>query len=391
MSATNTTGGAAIRSSDEPIYSSNSPVQLWTTNATSSNVLWQLVREDAPPVEDVRQCLRDGGDLHFVPPGMGSWSLLEAIVLSGKTDLFTVCLEAAPYPLQFSVGSTQHDSVLHILASSNRISTSEAVRMMGVLCQRVERHPLDVVQWEKKGSNGEAFLPLAARHQRLSALWPLVKEMPFFADKVERFTLPLAWSWDLEALSEEDREMFVLENVADAAESTGRLWKLLRDKKSPLSDVEACLTSGADVLFIPADYHCSILELTLLLRPEVFSICVDSPYPLNFRRTDERGNTLLHRLASPSILTTPKAVEVMAGISQRMNSHPGDTIDWTQRDEKGRDFLSLAVQHQRLSALWPYVKKHFPTTPISLPLAYTSDLEKLTPADRCLFDVRREL
>lgn len=89
----------------------------------------------------------------------------------------------------------------------------EARAVLEAIVFHIERHPLDVMDWGMAW-RGDVFIQVAARYGRLSAFFPVVRDLPFFADQVEPTCLKwLVMAEDWEALSEEDKESFTAEIV----------------------------------------------------------------------------------------------------------------------------------------------------------------------------------
>lgn len=85
---------------------------------------------------------------------------------------------------------------------------------MRVLVERLTKHPQDVVNWEQKNPHGIDFISSAAHNCALSTLFPLVRELDYFADGERELKLTLKpwsrqrWEEDWGALESEDKCRF---------------------------------------------------------------------------------------------------------------------------------------------------------------------------------------
>lgn len=154
-------------------------------------------------------------------------------------------------------------SLLHLVAQSLVLSDEEAASILTAICEHVQRHHRDRIDWGRESTSvDEEFISLAARRQRLSLLYPIVREVPFYADRTAPIPLKMVWTWDVEALDEEDRANFTFApkaNVFPGSRATGELWRLTQHmylnppfvlQRPPDAErVRACVRDGADVLY----------------------------------------------------------------------------------------------------------------------------------------------
>lgn len=348
--------------------------------------LWQLVEHCEENEEIILKCLAEGADINFSPPHDSDSIATRTIKIRSVT--FLRAYMGSMHMIDFTQISGG-ESLLHVLASE-RMPPSIAVEMLQLICERLEKHPLDKVDWGQKNEYGEDFLTLAADNQLLSSFWPLIKEMPFFGDRVEPFALPLAWEWDLEALSPDDRKNFTVEDVVEASHSTARLWKMHLNC-APRNEVKECIAEGADVHFYTSNGCTSLLELAAFSSDTaLFNIFMGSPSRIFFTR-----NRFFYGIVVSFELSNSYVTELFECIKERLDTHPDDLVDWGQWFDEKKDLIVLAAEHQRLSALWP-VLKDVPffsarIKPFVLPVAWLWDMESLPLEDRNRFVVKKTL
>lgn len=87
-----------------------------------------------------------------------------------------------------------------------------------------------------------------------------------------------------------------------------------------------------------------------ILRSVLQKECV-----VDWRTVDKRGRTVFHLLCD-YMIERDDAVRFLRMFVDRIERHPRDTVDWSLRDVDGRDFISLAAEHQRLSLFWAVVQ-----------------------------------
>lgn len=109
-------------------------------------------------------------------------------------------------PLDLTVDGEGGYTPLHCLCHY-RLDDATSAAMLRLFVERVERHPRDLVDWGQGDAEGNDFLTLAASFMKLFVLYPIVKEQPFFADRVVPFQLGWrVWDVDLKLLHEKEQE-----------------------------------------------------------------------------------------------------------------------------------------------------------------------------------------
>lgn len=172
----------------------------------------------------VQHCVEHGAEVGLIPTPAGH-AVLATFVQHGCMRAAQICLEAATH-IQFPCLGTS--SVLHTLLQTyarGAIMKEDVEDFTRLLVHRLETHPNDALDWGAKNSEGENFLELAARHQLLSALWPLVRHAPYYADQTAPIPLSLVWEWDWNSLEEGDegKQCFIITGeLVKSSEATTR-------------------------------------------------------------------------------------------------------------------------------------------------------------------------
>eukprot|EP00796_Vickermania_ingenoplastis_P007076 gene7076-5012_t len=161
--------------------------------------------------------------------------------------------------------------------------------------------------------------------------------------------------------------------------------------------IAACLQAGLDVLSEGDDAVSEALGGPLLHKlvrrgwVDAVAECMTADMPLDFTARDAHDRSALHWLCTYDVAESA-AVAMLQAISERLQTHLQDNVDWDQSDDDGDDFVVLAAYHQRLSLFWPFVSDfaHFAdcVRPIPLrPLVWSTDWEALAEGERARFAV----
>lgn len=213
--------------------------------------------------------------------------LRELIEHKGVDDLLT-CLHSEA-SLCLTYRSSWGDTLLHIIATSFYLSPPDAAAILAAVVHHAERHPKDIIHWEEENGEGETFISLAAAHQRLSLLYPLVRHMPYFGDRLQPIVLDKVWKWDYESLDPDDQNAFDISkasHVWQANRATGQLWTLSFEKEPDVDAIRTAVRNGADVMFSTEGVVCPILfQFCWRCSPLCIRACLDSlprpPLPLH--------------------------------------------------------------------------------------------------------------
>lgn len=139
-------------------------------------------------------------------------------------------------PLDFTLDDGDHgETVLHLIAGATPLVAHDAVcRVLAAVVHHLQTHPLASVEWGQKNFFGQDFLALAAAHQKLSLVLPLISRVPAFEDRMEPLVLDAAeivWRWDAEAAAgAEDGMPFEVGlgvRWIECSRATGRLTRLV--------------------------------------------------------------------------------------------------------------------------------------------------------------------
>lgn len=190
-----------------------------------SESLNRLSKEANPSIKDVEKCLRDPKvNVCFTDDDLKIYSTsLHWFVFSGAVECFEACLtvptlyrhqneDEASFlyedRVDFSVLNRQRQSVLHMICEKTCPVTAK--RMLSAVVHHIETHPADIVDWSQKNRQGLNFIDYACVHQKLSLFWPVVKDMPYYADQeqiqLHQKVSPCDWG----NLSSEDQSCFAL-------------------------------------------------------------------------------------------------------------------------------------------------------------------------------------
>lgn len=157
--------------------------------AEGANVNWQCSEENFPTlmwltyhhhVASLLVCLSTQGDIDFSAKGRGGYTLLHQICV----ELFV---------------------------------RQEAVDVLHAIVHHVELHPRDIVLWEATYNNMD-FIHWAAFLGFLSSFYPVVQDMPYFADRTKPIELGVVKEADWAALSEEDQLNFTAQQIVSEDE-----------------------------------------------------------------------------------------------------------------------------------------------------------------------------
>lgn len=325
-------------------------------------------------------------------------SILHALMASGSIRAVRACL-STPHPIDFTaVDPLSGRPLLHAVFEPG-VCDAACGLLVDLIVGRLASHPTDVVDWGQMDKRTELdFTSAAAASQRLSLVWPVVCEQPWFADHTQPIAVTWrVWSWDWERLltlmTEEERAAtFAIDDpamVIAASEATARLYAACQASswEPGAAEVRSCVEAGADLMFVGPDASRPLL-LQLMREGQVEAVraCLASPRPLDFRRTGSWGQTALHAVCDAR-LRPSETVAMMEAVVARLFTAPrwqrerlpaasphaqegveidltggacftpsGDCVNWWQEDDFLEDFLQTAASAQRLSGVWKAVK-----------------------------------
>lgn len=400
--------------------------------------------------EEVQRLVDGGADINYIPPAAAaeeeeeerdstSRSTLSSFFFSHPHPPVAVILACLKTTREIDFTSCHHlatssssspsrQTILHRICS-NCFSSAEATSILQAIVTHIQQHPGDTVDWGAEDDYECTFIVRAAENQRLSLFYPLVRHFTFFHQKESSLpflscAIPLlrripflrnaslvghsaapiplktVWSWDWEALEEQDKTHFNTDRTetVEASRPTGELsWMAQQAEDSPhvvdVEEVKRLVSDGADVLFRPEVF----LKPTLMAFAykgcmEALRACLETSSPIDFTLTDHRRRTLFHYLCCDFSPTT--AAEILQLLVYRVETHPRDQLDWGQEDMAGLDFIHLAAENGRLSLLFPLVRQmaYFDdrTEPITLDTVRAADWKQLSEEDKENFTVLEE-
>lgn len=355
-------------------------------------------KEEQPSdVEVVRRCVKDGADVCQIVPRRGK-SIIQYFLLHRKTNCVSACLETSAR-IDFTVTDGEEGNSVLQAACHTRYSDEETGLLIGKMVERIETHPLDVVDFSQMNTDGSDLVSLAAALHKLSVVWPIVKRQPHFDDRLDPLRLSWrVWRSDWELLDEDERKNFSLEGteIVDVNWGTAclvkRLWeqgwipnaeeveRLVCEYKADVNYREPCMLHPI--------VHCYMQRGGV----EVVRAILKTPSTINFEATSVLGMPLLHVLLK-NWNTPGKGKELLPVVLERFSSHPDEEeTGWSARSRSGENFLSYAAKCGLLSAVWPILKSHRvefyvrpnQVLPITVPVK-RCDWNRLQDSDKQIF------
>lgn len=333
---------------------------LIRTNAATRelNKLCKTKIQDINP-SLVKHWVDAGADISFWDPIMNK-PIFHFLISHGLVECVNACLSTSDV-IDFTSGDGWGWTPMHFVCPKS-CGVMEAVSIMRLIVHRIETHPQDVVSWDKKSRDGYDFLSCAAKYQKLSALWPVVMNMPYFADHVD--PIPLSkpvWKYDWEELGDEQTFFVVEQEMIMAERCTAELVRKceLEEWKPAAASVKEMVLKGADVCFTDPEMNKPILHHFINTGlVECVEACLESPNPIDFTVTAEYGWTVLHYMMVHN--TASVVTDILRLIVRRLESYTSDIVDWFQKDDDGNDFISYAGYYNKLSDVWPIVHNLVP-------------------------------
>lgn len=311
-------------------------------------------------ISQLKILIRSGADPNRTGHNMKQ-PILHTFVKRGNVEALEVCLSSS-HVINFSLRDSYMCNPLHWMCDAMH-SDETTLAMLWAVVQRIETHPQDLVDWGQKNGLGKTILVLAAETQKISLIWNVVREMPFFADAVEPLSLGrLVWQWDWEALGTEQQYFDDKMELVEADRSTAELCQIacsLSPQSHPVQveRIVQLIMKGANVLFIDPLEKMPILHRFLLFGDiNAIRACFTTSMPIDFTlRT--YGETLLHCVCPGDGGRSEEVSRVLHIFLDRIETYPHDIVDWSVKDSKGHDFLSWEGFRGRLSLVWPLLKE----------------------------------
>lgn len=310
---------------------------------------------------------------------------VSACLSSSPSDSFS-----SPRVIDFTVIDTLGRNPLHALVEVCA-PDEDIVSMLSAVVYRLETHPHDVVDWGQRtvlggalrqinptlGLEGQTVLSLAAENQKLHVVWPLVRDLPYFSDQIDPIYLPRVWTWEWDALGE-DQQFFSKVGVEfiHANRSTGKLFQhcVTTNWKPDPNCILRYVKEGANISFADVHMRMPILHRLLFCGDvDCVRACLATSDPIDFTLGDVDGFTPFHAMCSltqhpetvaaliNAILdriqrTLPILFSASSPFNPPTESTVADIVDWRREDNFGNNFFSLAAYHGNLSVVWKVMK-----------------------------------
>lgn len=306
--------------------------------------------------------------------------------------------------IDFTVTDTHYGRNPFHWVCRHTLSERDTRLMLGSMIDHIQNHPTDdFVDLTQRDGIGLTFFTLAGFCLKVSVVWPLIRSSPpLLALTQPLLPIPLhsIWQWDWEALGVEGQGYFTIADahVIEADKATGHLAKLSWENTKPdPTEVGACVKAGANVNFKDPKAEQNLLGMFLYYGAvECVRECLSTTTAIDFTATGKYGYTALHAICVYN--GEPEKVAALVHLLlDRLEHFPGvDLIDWGQKDETGKDFITYCGQCGMLSVVWPIIKQRgvlfYLSTDRDEPIliaskVYLSDWNQLTKEDQECFSV----
>lgn len=225
-----------------------------------------------------------------------AFPLLHYLAYRGCVEAVKACLAACLQPIDFTLPDGRGRTLLHVVCDEV-VSGTATHEMLQAVVRRLETHPEDVVDWERRDHLRQGVLKRAAENQKLSVVWPLLNNVPQIADRP--FALSFVWRADWDRLSDDEKlEHFTVKphRIIEADPPTARLCQLSWQPEAKSSEIEPCVREGADVCYGKWGETTVLQSFMAQGRVDAVRACLMTSRPIDFTACDERGRTLLHWL-----------------------------------------------------------------------------------------------
>lgn len=182
----------------------------YCTGNASTSALWRLLSfYSSPSPSMVSEYVQQGAEISVggsVPDG----TVLHLLLKRCSSRIVRTALCSTTDAVNFTVTEERYpgSSALHLLCG--RADPLEARAVLAVVVDRLQQHPVDAVDFGQERSGGMDFISLAAFLERLALFWPLVRDMPYFADSIDGIPLKgKVYRWDWSALGVDEQSHFI--------------------------------------------------------------------------------------------------------------------------------------------------------------------------------------
>eukprot|EP00796_Vickermania_ingenoplastis_P007686 gene7686-5391_t len=183
-------------------------VQTFYEEKRCTAVLWRCVlRTCEPDAAVVRRLVEEGANISFHPFNNSS-TIFHRIMGDASIECVMACLETA-HPIDFSLQDSVDCTVFHRLCHRSG-PKEELRRILEVAVQRLEQRMDDGVDFSLVDSLwGLDFISMAAVEGLLPMFWPVLIDVPHYADNTDGIYLMRGISReDWEALGKENQQYF---------------------------------------------------------------------------------------------------------------------------------------------------------------------------------------
>lgn len=338
-----------------------------TVDEAATARLAQLCEESDyhPNPELVRACVQAGANILYRGPEM-PLCIFQHLMYRGSVEASLACLHT-PFPIDFTIVCNTHWTPLHT-PCDGVLKDEDTVTLLSAMLYRIETHPKDIVDWGRRNIFFKDVVSVAAEYQKLHVVWPLLANVPYYADFTTKIPIHgIVWSADYSLLEDEDKESLDVGNVEfiDLDAETQRLCKLSWLRYPDAREVAACVAAGGDVYATdPVKEHQILFQW--IERGEVACVqaCLQHAREVvDFMEADaDYGRTALHfvcgaRVGNPSgESVVQQLLEVLLDYVEATGEERC-SVRWDAKNQHLRDFLSEAAFFGRLSVVWQVLKK----------------------------------
>lgn len=164
----------------------------------------------ATTVAALEALLAKGGNLSERKPHLTE-SPLHRFVALRDGALLEACMRW-DQPIDFTVRDPHGKTPLHYAMEPWEPSADgKSERILKILVDRIKSHPTDVVDWDQQDDVGNDVLSLAAKHDAVHVVWPMLRDLPPYCDRQGtweiRVRIPILRS-DIEQLGNHEKTRF---------------------------------------------------------------------------------------------------------------------------------------------------------------------------------------
>lgn len=163
----------------------------------------------------VRRCVASDVDILLIQEGK-CYPPLHRCIINGHVEALKLLLETRR-DVDFTMSGTgefTYPPLHHVAGCGFSVDMKKA--MLTAILDRLSSHPNDKVDWSLKDEDGNDFLSYAAFWGSLSAMYPMVKHLPYYVNAAKPIVLTMEpmdmkeWVEDWSRLSVEDQRTFKL-------------------------------------------------------------------------------------------------------------------------------------------------------------------------------------